>query len=177
MGEYDYETTLVFRRTKYFWTMLNRQIIIEDKESLNATGGFKLILFSALPDDFNTCLNSSGNLKSSATGMTKISQSLYDSVTFDLDVKPIGDGENGFILYLKNGTIVNGEYVPENVEIGINTDDGFYAKGVALVTNGAETSGDFVVAYCRLSTPAMCKESITIADLSEFVGHDVCNEV
>ena len=169
MGEYDYETTLVFRRTKYFWTMLNRQIIIEDKESLNATGGFKLILFSALPDDFNTCLNDSGNLKNSAAGMTKINQNLYDEVYFDLDVKPIGDGSDGFTLFLDNDE--------ENLEIGINTDDGFYAKGVALVTNGAETSGNFVVAYCRLSTPAMCKESITIADLSEFVGHNVCDGV
>ncbi len=177
MGEYDYETTLVFRRTKYFWKMLNRQIFIEDKETLNATGGFKLILFSALPDDFNTCVDNNGDLKNSATGMTKVNQNLYDEVYFDLDVKPIGDGENGFVLYVKNGTTVESEYIPENVEIGINTDDGFYAKGVALVTTGLQTDGDYVVAYCNLSTPAMCKESITIADLSEFVGHDACSEV
>ena len=169
MSEYDYETTFVFSRTKYFWSMLNRQMIINDKESLNSTGGFKLILFSALPDDFNTCVNSYGNLKNSATGMTKINQSLYESVTFELDVKPIGDGSNGFILFLDNDG--------EDIEIGINTDDGFYAKGVALVTTGAETSGDYVVAFCKLSTPAMCKESITIADGSEFVGHEVGSEV
>lgn len=166
---YDYETSLTFQRHKFFWKMLNRQMIIEDKESLNDTGGFKLILFSALPDDFNTCINEYGVLKNSATGMTKINQNQYDEVYFDLDIKPIGDGSNGFTLFLDNDG--------ENIEIGINNDDGFYAKGVALVTTGAETQGDYVVAFCRLLTPAMCKESITIADKSEFVGHNVCNEV
>lgn len=169
MGEYDYETTLVFERHKYFWKMLNRQIIIEDKESLNVSGGFKLILFSALPTDFNTCINEYGVLKNNASGMTKIDPSLYDEIYFDLDVKPIGDGSNGFILFVDNDE--------ENVEIGINIDDGFYIKGAALVTNGIETGGNYVVAFCRLLTPAMCKESITIADKSEFIGHDVCNEV
>lgn len=177
MGDYDYETTFVFSRSKYFWSMLNRQMIIEDKESLNSTGGFKFILFSSLPEDVNSCLDDNGNLKNSADGMTKINQNLYDEVYFDLDVKPIGDGSDGFVLYMKNGEIVDGKYIPENVEIGINNDDGFYAKGIALVTDGAETSGDYVVAFCRLTTPAMCKESITIADLSEFVGHNACNEV
>lgn len=169
MGDYDYETTFVFSRSKYFWSMLNRQMIIEDKESLNSTGGFKFILFSSLPEDVNSCLDDNGNLKNSADGMTKINQNLYDEVYFNLDVKPIGDGSNGFTLFLDNDG--------ENLEIGINIDEGFYAKGIALVTNGAETSGDYVVAFCRLTTPAMCKESITVADGSEFVGHNACNEV
>lgn len=169
MGNYDYETTFVFSRSKYFWSMLNRQMIIEDKESLNSTGGFKFILFSSLPEDVNSCLDDNGNLKNSADGMTKINQNLYDEVYFNLDVKPIGDGSDGFTLFLDNDG--------ENLEIGINTDDGFYAKGIALVTNGAETSGDYVVAFCRLTTQAMCKESITVADGSEFVGHNACNEV
>ncbi len=169
MGDYDYETTFVFSRSKYFWSMLNRQMIIEDKESLNSTGGFKFILFSSLPEDVNSCLDDNGNLKNSADGMTKINQNLYDEVYFNLDVKPIGDGSDGFTLFLDNDG--------ENLEIGINTDDGFYAKGIALVTDGAETSGDYVVAFCRLTTPAMCKESITVADGSEFVGHNACNEV
>lgn len=169
MGNYDYETTFVFSRSKYFWSMLNRQMIIENKESLNRTGGFKFILFSSLPEDVNSCLDNNGNLKQSATGMTKINQNLYNEVYFNLDVKPIGDGSDGFTLFLDN----NGK----NLEIGININEGFYAKGIALVTNGAETSGDYVVAFCRLNTPAMCKESITIADGSEFVGHNACNEV
>lgn len=169
MGDYDYETTFVFSRSKYFWSMLNRQMIIEDKESLNSTGGFKFILFSSLPEDVNTCLDDNGNLKNSADGMTKINQNLYNEVYFNLDVKPIGDGSDGFTLFLDNDG--------ENLEIGINTDDGFYAKGIALVTDGAKTSGDYVVAFCRLTTPAMCKESITVADGSEFVGHNACNEV
>lgn len=169
MGDYDYETTFVFSRSKYFWSMLNRQMIIKDKESLNSTGGFKFILFSSLPEDVNTCLDDNGNLKNSATGMTKINQNLYDEVYFNLDVKPIGDGSDGFTLFLDN----NGK----NLEIGININEGFYAKGIALVTNGVETSGDYVVAFCRLNTPAMCKENITVADGSEFVGHNACNEV
>lgn len=169
MGVYDYETTFVFSRSKYFWSMLNRQMIIKDKESLNSTGGFKFILFSSLPEDVNTCLDNNGNLKSVATGMTKINQNLYNEVYFNLDVKPIGDGSDGFTLFLDNNGV--------NLEIGINVAEGFYAKGIALVTNGAETSGDYVVAFCRLTTPAMCKESITVADGSEFVGHNACNEV
>lgn len=162
---YDYLFSLTFQKHKYFWKMLNRNLIIEDKNSLNDTGGFKLILFSSLPEDFNDCIDEYGDLKNSATGMTKINSTWYDEVYFDLDVSPVGDGSDGFVLFVDNDGDVN---------ITINEDDGFYIKGVALVTTGAETSGDYVVAFCRLLTPAMCKNAITIADGSEFIRQGVC---
>lgn len=165
LSEYDYETSLTFSKTKYFWKMLNRNLIIEDKDSLNNTGGFKLILFSSLPEDFNTCIDEYGDLKTTATGMTKIDSTWYDETLFELDVAPIGDGSDGFVLFVDNDGDVN---------ITINEDDGFYIKGVALVVTGSETSGEYVVAYSRLLTPAMCKNAITIADGSEFIRQGVC---
>ena len=136
---------------------------------MNSTGGFKIILFSKIPTNFNDCLDTNGDLKGSATGMEKIDTSYYLQKNFNLDIRPIGDGSNGFTLFTDN----NGE----DVNIEIYNEDGFYIKGVALIITGAKTIGDYVVAYARLPTPALCKESITIADCSEFVRHDSCMEV
>ena len=58
MSDYDYETTFTFRKSKYFWKFLNRQILIFDADngSLNDSQ-YRLLLFSSMPDDFNNCID------------------------------------------------------------------------------------------------------------------------
>lgn len=169
MSDYDYETTFTFRKSKYFWKFLNRQIKIWDSDNATLNDSqYKLLLFSSMPDDFNTCIDENTGCLRSASGLTQITEG-FTNVDFDLGVRWLDDGENGFSLYLDS---------EENIEIPIDDEVSFNVKGVALVKNTGSMSGsNFVIAYARLSTPVKCRNAITLQAYSEFVGHSSCGEV
>ena len=175
MGEYDYETTFTFRKPNHFWKFLNTQMVIQDSDTLNDKSGgvytkkYHLLLFSSLPNDFNSCINSStGCLKNSATGMTRITSG-YTDAEFKLGVEWLDNGENGFNLFLDE---------TEDVQIPINDGVTFNVRGVALAkTSGTETGTNYIVAYARASTPVKCQNAITLMKGSSFVGHSSCKEL
>ena len=175
-SEYDYETSFTFRKPQNFWVHLNKQMVIKDRDTLNDDGLYHLILFSALPQDFNTCIDNNGCLKSSADGMTKITTG-YTDQTFHLGVEWLDDGENGFNLFLdewEDNQDPTSEKV--DVEIPIDEETEFYVKGVALAkVTGSDTGNDFVVAYARASTPVRCFNYISLMYGSSFVGHKSYN--
>lgn len=175
-SEYDYETTFTFRKPQSFWVHINKQMVIKDRDTLNDDNLYHLILFSSLPQDFNDCIDNDGCLKSTATGMTKITSG-YTDQTFHLGVEWIDDGENGFNLFLdewEDNDDPTSEKV--NVEIQIDEETEFYVKGVALCkVTGSDTGNDYVVAYARASTPVRCFNYISLMYGSSFVGHKSCN--
>ena len=175
MSAYDYEYPLVFHKSKYFWKFVNRQMIIQDTESLNEGSEYKLLLFSTVPENIQDCIDqTTGCLKSSCirtsqnTGgsLTPITEGVTNQ-SFELGIRWIDNGENGFALFAN-----------EDVEIAIANDTVFYVKAVILVREtGAETDDDnFVVAFARPSTALRCQNAITIAEGSEFIGHSSCAE-
>lgn len=165
----DYETSLVFRKSKYFWKFINRQMLIYDAEHLNDTQ-YKLLLFSSMPVDFNDAIDENTGCLISNEDLVEITQG-FTNASFDLRVDWIDDGENGFTLSVDNDG--------EDVQIMISDDVSFYVRGVALVKEyGSEdNNANFVVAYSTLSTSIKCQNAITIADGSEFVGHRSCRSV
>lgn len=167
MSDYDYETIFTFKKPKYFWKFLNRQIKIWDTDNLNDSQ-YKLVLFSSMPENFNTAINENDGCLKSAPGLSLILTE-FTNVNFNLGIRWIDDGENGFTLYLDS---------EENIELIIQDGVSFYVKGVALVKNTGSMSGnDYVVAYARLSTPIKCQNAITLQAGSEFVGHSSCSGV
>lgn len=174
-SEYDYEYAFTFRKPNTFWANLNKIMEIKNRDTLNADGKlYHLILFSALPTDFNDCVNADGTLKSSATGMTKITTGYTDQL-FHLGVEWLDDGENGFNLFLdewENNANPNSEKV--NVEIPIAEETELYVKGIALCKK-VDQSTEYVVAYARASTPVRIFNYITLMYGSSFVGHKSCN--
>ena len=175
MGEYDYETTFTFRKPNHFWKFLNKQMVIQDSDSLNDKSGgvytkkYHLLLFSSLPNNFNDCITAStGCLKNSQTGMTRITTGFTD-VEFKLGVEWLDNGENGFNLFLDE---------TEDVQIPINDGVTFNVKGVALAkTSGTETGTNYIVAYARAETPVKCQNYITLMKGSSFIGHESCKGV
>lgn len=169
MSDYDYETTFTFRKSKYFWKFLNRQILIFDADNgtLNDSQ-YRLLLFSSMPDDFNNCIDEDTGCLVPAQGLTQITEG-FENVSFDLGVRWLDDGENGFSLYLDS---------EENIELLIEEGVSFYVKGAALAKEtGSMGDKDFIIAYARLSTPIRCQNAITLQAYSEFVGHSSCNGV
>ena len=169
MSENDYETVLTFRKSKYFWKFVNRQMLIYDTDNLNDSD-YKLLLFSSLPDNINNAINEDTGCLKSATGLTQITTG-FTNVSFNLGIAWLDDGENGFTLFLDSA---------ENIELEIDEGVSFNVKGVMLVKETGSLSSsntNFVVAYARLSTPITCQNSITLQAYSEFVGHNSCSEV
>lgn len=177
-SEYDYETTFTFRKPKDFWVHLNKQMIIKDRDTLNDDGLYHLILFSSLPKEVNDCIDNNGCLKTTATGMEKITTG-YTDQTFHLGVEWIDDGENGFNLFLdewEDNEDPTSEKV--NVEMQIDEETELYVMGVALCkVTGSDTGNDYVVAYARESTPVRVFNYITLMYGASFVGHQSCNGV
>lgn len=173
MSEYDYETTFTFRKPNTFWKFLNKQMVIQDVDTLNDNGNKKyhLLLFSSLPTDFNDCIDTStGCLKTTSlpTGMTQITTG-YTDATFSLGVEWLDNGENGFNLFLDE---------EEDVQMEITTGTVLYVKGVALAkTQGTSSGNNYIVAYARASTPVKCQNYITLMKGSSFVGHNSCEMV
>ena len=169
MSDYDYETTLTFRKSKYFWKFLNRQIKIWDTGSSTLNDSqYTLLLFSSMPDNFNDCVDETTGCLIAAPGLVPITEG-FTNQSFDLGIRWLDEGENGFALYLDS---------EENIEIAIEECVSFYVKGVVLVKNTGSMSGsNYVIAYARLSTPIKCQNTITLQAYSEFVGHTSCSEV
>lgn len=161
----DYETILTFRKSKYFWKFLNRQMVITDVDTLNDSD-YELLLFSSMPENFQDCIDvDTGCIDLSTTGLTQITTG-FTRTTFSVDIRWIDEGENGFSIY-----------VAEDVDIPISDDVTFYVKGVAVVKTGTETSDDnYCIAFARLSTPIKCQNTISLMEGSEFVGHNSCKE-
>lgn len=184
MSEYDYETSFTFRKPNGFYKHLNKQMIIEDRDSLNDDSLYHLLLFSAMPTDFNDCINSNGCLKSGAsipTGMTQIlpSASTYTDTQFHLGIEWFDNGESGFSLFVDewedNEDPTSGQ-VDVNIELA--DDEILYIKGVALAkVTGADTGSEYIVAYARQPTPIRCQNFITLMKGSAFVGQSSCEEV
>ena len=176
-SEYDYEYAFTFRKPNTFWANLNKTMEIKDRDTLNADDKlYHLILFSALPNDFNDCVNADGTLKSSATGMTKITTGYTDQL-FHLGVEWLDDGENGFNLFLdewEDNTNPTSEKI--DVEIPIAEETELYVKGIALCKK-VNSSTEYVVAYARASTPVRVFNYLTLMYGSSFVGHQSCNGV
>ena len=117
----DYETILTFRKSKYFWKFLNRQMVITDVDTLNDSD-YELLLFSSMPENFQNCIDvDTGCIDLSTTGLTQITTG-FTRTTFSVDIRWIDEGENGFSIY-----------VAEDVDIPISDDVTFYVKGVAVV--------------------------------------------
>ena len=147
-------------------------MVIQDVDTLNDKSGgeytkkYHLLLFSALPTDFNTCINeSTGCLKASQTGMTKITTN-YTDVEFKLGVEWLDNGENGFNLFIDE---------EEDVNIEIDEGEVLYVRGVAVAkTQGTQTGTDYIVAFAMLNTPVKCQNYITLMKGSSIVGHNSC---
>lgn len=175
MSEYDYETTFTFRKPNHFWKFLNKQMVIQDVDTLNDKSGgvytkkYHLLLFSALPNDFNDCITAStGCLKGSQSGMTRITSG-YTDVEFKLGVEWLDNGENGFNLFLDE---------TEDVNIQINDGTTLFVRGVALAkTSGTQSGTNYIVAFADLNNPVKCQNAITLMKGSSFVGHTSCKGV
>ena len=177
-NEYDYETTLTFRKTNKFWNFLNKQMIINDRDTLNDEL-YHFIFFSTLPSNFNNILDQYGCIDTNASNMEIISDDLYTDVEFHLGVEWLNNGESGFNIFLDEW---NDNTDPtsglKDVNIEIEEDEEFYVKGVALCkTSGSQTGTDYVVAYARSSTPIRCFNYITFMKGTSFVGHNSCEEI
>lgn len=166
MGVYDYETILTFHKSKCFWKFLNRQIVITDVDTLNDYP-YHLLLFSAVPDNFQECINvNNGCIDLNSQGLEQITEGFTD-VGFEVDIRWIDDGENGFSIY-----------VAEDTNIPIDEDVVFYVKGVAVVKKGTETGDDnYCIAFARPSTRIKCQNAISLLEGSEFVGHSSCKGI
>lgn len=181
MSEYDYETSFTFRKPNQFWKHINKQWIIQDRDTLNDDSLYHLLLFSALPSDFNECIDENGCLKLSQSGMTKItpSASTYTDVQFHLGIEWLDNGENGFNVFLdewEDNEDPSTSQIDVNLEIAEDTE--LYVKGVALAkVNGADTGSDFIIAYARQPTPYRCFNYITLMKGSPFIGHNSCTEM
>lgn len=177
-SEYDYETSFTFHKPNGFYVHLNKQMVIQDRDSLNDDSLYHLLLFSSVPTDFNTCIDENGCLKQSASGMTKInpSASTYTDVQFHLGIEWLNKGESGFNIFLdewQNNSDQTSGQVDVNIEIA--EDVILYIKGVALAkVNGAETGNDYIVAFARQSTQVQCQNYITLMKGSSFVGQSNC---
>lgn len=174
-SNYDYNANFSFRKPNNFYVHLNKQMIIKDRDTLNDDSLYHLLFFSALPLDFNDCIDEDGCLKTGIdvpTGMTKIEASAdtYTDVPFHLGVEWINNGESGFNLFLDE---------TEDVEIPFKEGEEFYFKGVALAKiTGTETGGDdYIVAFARQPTPVRCQNYVTIMKGSSFVGQSSCEEL
>lgn len=165
----DYETTLTFRKSKYFWKFVNRQMKIYDASDNGLNDSqYSLLFFSSMPENIYDCIDENTGCLTSGTGLTQITEG-FTNVSFDLGVRWLDEGENGFALFLDS---------EENIEILINEGVSFYVKGVILVKNTGSMSGsNYVVAFSRLSTPQKCQNAITLQSYSDFVGHSSCSEV
>lgn len=173
-SEYDYETTFTFRKPNTFWKFLNKQMVIQDVDTLNDKSGgsytkkYHLLLFSSLPQDFNDCIDSTtGCLKTSnlPSGMTQITTG-YTDAEFKLGIEWLDNGENGFNLFLDED---------EDVQIAIADETALMVKGVALAkTQGTQSGNNYIVAYARASSPVKCQNYITLMKGSSFVGHNSC---
>lgn len=166
--EYDYETTLTFEKSKYFWKFLNRQMIITDVESLNDSF-YRLVLFSAMPDNFqDNCIDpNTGCMDYSDPRLVTITDG-FEEQRFSVGIRWLDNGTNGFSIY-----------VDEDVDIPIDDGVTLWVKGVALVKRTATMTGDddYVVAFATLSTRAECQNAISIVQGSEFVGHSSCKVI
>lgn len=172
--EKDYETSFTFRKPNHFWVQLNQQMNIKGRDELNTGGLYHLILFSSLPQDFNTCCNTNGTLKSTATGMTKITTGYTDQL-FHLGVKWLDNGENGFSLFLDEWED-NTDPTSEKIDVDIPVSTEFYVKGVALCKH-IDSSTEYVVAYASASTRIRCFNHISLMSGTSFVGHESCTGV
>lgn len=184
MTEYDYETSFTFHKPNGFYKHLNKQMVIEDRDSLNDDSLYHLLLFSALPVDFNDCIHTDGCLKNGTNapipdGMTLISagSSTYTDNPFHLGIEWINNGESGFNIFLDEwetgGTAEN--HTQKDVNIEIAEEEVLYVKGVAIAKiNGAESGSNYIVAYARQPTPVRCQNYITLMKGSSFVGQTNC---
>ena len=159
---YDYTTTWTFRKPTHFWKKLGVQMKLDNLNDSN----YSLVFFDSLPSNFNSCVDSNGCLKNSATGMSKVSASKYSVTPFQLGVSYLDSGENGFTLFLNSNSVTH-----------IPISSPFYCQGVALVkVSGSSTGSNYVVAYSKLSTKIYCNVDITLQPKCEFVGHSSCKE-
>ena len=182
-SEYDYETTLTFRKTEKFWNELNKQMEIKDRETLNRGSLYHLILFSNLPSNFNSCIDERGCLltQNKPAAMEQITEG-YTDVLFHLGVEWLDDGENGFNIFLDelqdNSEPMSDTNPGVDVNIPIDEEEILYIKGVALCKLVGESSNtsNYVVAYAHLSTRIKCENYISLMYGSSFVGHNSCKE-
>lgn len=181
MSEYDYETSFTFHKPNGFYKHLNKQMVIEDRDSLNDDSLYHLLLFSALPTDFNDCIDEDGCLKTGASvpnGMVQIQAgaSTYTDTQFHLGIEWINNGESGFNLFLdewEDNTDPTSEQVDVNIELA--EDEVLYLRGVAIAkVTGADTGSDYIVAFARQATPVRCQNYITLMKGSSFVGQTNC---
>lgn len=181
-SEYDYETSFTFHKPYGFYAHLNKQMVIQDRDSLNDDSLYHLLLFSAMPYDFNDCIDSNGCLKTGGsvpTGMTLItpSASTYTDTTFHLGIEWINNGESGFNIFLdewEDNTDPTSDKVDVNIELAEDVE--LYIRGVALAkVTGADTGNNYIVAYARQPTPVRCQNYITIMKGSSFVGQTNCD--
>lgn len=180
-SEYDYETSFTFRKPNGFYKHLNKQMVIQDRDSLNDDSLYHLLLFSSAPLDFNECIDENGCLKTNdaPTSMIKIepSVSTYTDVQFHLGVEWFDNGESGFSLFLDEwetgGTAEN--HTQKDVNIEFAEDEVFYIKAIALAkVTGADTGSDYIVAYARQLTEVRVQNYLTLMKGSAFVGQDTC---
>lgn len=160
---YDYTTTWTFRKPEHFWKLLNKQMILTNLNDYK----YKILLFSEAPEDFNDAITSgTGCLNTSATGLTMVDTNDYTQTPFDLGIKWLDDGENGFSLYLDNDSTTH-----------ITITEPFYVRTIALAkVTGSDSGSNYIVAYSRLLTPVYCVDDITLPAYCEFIGHSSCKE-
>lgn len=163
----DYETTLTFRKTKYFWVQLNQMMRIKDRDALNNDGLYHLILFSSLPSDFNDLLDVYGCLDDDS----RVIDTGYTDTLFHLGVEWLDNGENGFNLFVDEW---DNEDEPIDVQIPIDDGVELLVGGVALAK---ETNmGDYIVAFAH-TTIIKCQNYITLMKGSPLVGHQSCGVI
>ena len=180
-SEYDYETSFTFHKPNGFYVHLNKQMIIQDRDSLNDDSLYHLLLFSNLPVDFNDCIDENGCLKTtnppSSMEIIEPSASTYTDVEFHLGIEWLNNGESGFNIFLdewEDNEDPTSEQVDVNIEIA--EDVPLYIKGVAIAkVTGADTGSDFIVAYARQLTEVKVQNYITLMKGSSFVGQATCD--
>ena len=181
MSENDYETSFTFHKPNGFYVHLNKQMIIQDRSTLNDDSLYHLLLFSALPTDFNDCIDDNGCLKTTDLPTTyariEPSASTYTDVQFHLGVEWLNNGESGFNLFLDEWANNNDQTSGQvDVEIPLAEDETLYVKGVAIAkVEGAETGNDYIVAYAHQPSQVKCQNYITLMKGSSFVGQANCD--
>lgn len=88
----------------------------------------------------------------------------FDWTNYDPDDS---DNDYGIVTYL----CTNNSYSEEDKPVWIDYDGNIIVKGVFLV----KSSNNFVMCYCRFSTPIMVRDTITIPKGSKFVQVGECS--
>lgn len=167
----SYETTMSFRRSKYFFKYMNKEFdLLDINKDFTNEGNYRLILASHVPSDIYSCIDEYGRLDVDSVDFVELP--ISDEYTnndnvempyFNLKVTPIADWEGGFIISLASGT--------SDIQIKVG-DANESLTGMFLVRR----ANNFVLSYAYTNSPVNVKNFFTLPFDSELLSVGSCNK-